>query len=78
MTPTQAHAIAVAQLPVDRWHSVRLARLRDTRPTSDHVRTLDLEHVRRAELLAEMAAVVERPKGHYPKASLPFVGRRLT
>jgi hypothetical protein len=41
------------------YPSVRLARARWLRPD---VRCVNLEHVRHAELLAEMAAVLERPE----------------
>ena len=47
--------------PVEGWPSVRLARVRaEIRQRADHVRTLDLEPLIHAELLAEMAAILSR------------------
>jgi hypothetical protein len=80
MTPSQAHALRVAQIPVERRHAVVLAR-RFAPPSAAHVRALDIEHALpgRAQLLAEMRKVLERRRATSGQVTRPFAyGRRLS
>lgn len=56
---------------VARYPSVRLARLKARLRNADHVRILNVEHLRNGALLDEMAALAERRETAY---DLPLEG----
>jgi hypothetical protein len=59
MPPGVARVVELARRPPEEWPSVRLARAR-AREREQTVRTLNLEPLLHGELLAAMAAVLER------------------